>query len=192
MAPADPTLWHGALEKIERHMIISSPHPIDNDIVKAVFFELVLIGERPPAEEVARFLKQRWPKSSDDLRRRSLTVWKKLERNPVHRFKWEGRGYPVLPFVTLDQVVEAHGLQPVGERLSLRINRVNEDLLALTGPPFDLDSAARLDRELLTLQNALRVYVANRSDTGLKRRDYGLSVPLKPSFIFERTPYDHD
>lgn len=115
-------LWKLAIRACGELINVGNVHPSDEKLLAATFLELYLVGERPSLPEVETFLKELWPAQPEYNRRAILEIWRKLIRNPQHRFRVLRRNWPWRqPFYVLDGICQREGLEPVGERLARQV-----------------------------------------------------------------------
>ncbi len=107
-------LWQWAFLWIGDHSNLTVMHPLDVDRAKGVLADLSAVGERPSYREVKAFLATAW-ESLPDTQRQVRELWRRLDRNPGHRFRMPYGRHP--RFYTLDRLVEEHKLVPLEERL---------------------------------------------------------------------------
>lgn len=110
----EPLLWKLTFQWVGERSNLSLLHPLDLNQAKSVMLDLSAVDERPPYADVKKYLAEIWP-AWPDAQRQIRELWRRLERNPAHRFRRMRK--PRHPFYTLDRLVEAHGLLSLDERL---------------------------------------------------------------------------
>lgn len=156
-----PDLWQATLEHVTPLINVGALHPLDRETLSVVVKELYVAGERPTAEETDEYLRALWAGSDAQTRRVVKDFFRKLERNPTHRFQIPNGRYRFRrPFLLVDEAAEACELGSVGERIAAASAAAQHrfaDLAARQPGSPELEAA---QREVFAEQRALEVWAA--------------------------------
>jgi hypothetical protein len=142
-----PPLWQVVLDWLADDEPISVLYPYDEVAVLHRLKDLAALGEHPSMDEFRNYFRARqdhWGESE----RKVCEAWKKLLRNPGHRFKALHRyEYQDQPFYTVEWLIEQHGLAPgLRERISAVAHSRLDALIAAAdqGTRAEYEEAQRL------------------------------------------------
>jgi hypothetical protein len=143
----DQPLWQVALDHIADDAFINLLYPYDELHVLHVLQDVAAMGEEPSVEEFRGYLRTKrdsWGESEKKV----CLAWKKLFRNPGHRFKaLRGYEYRDQPFFTIERLIEERRMEPgIRERIAGVFHRRVDQLVdaADSGSRVEYDDARHL------------------------------------------------
>jgi hypothetical protein len=140
-------LWQRLLQEIPEHTDPANWQAADQAFVVRQLQALYAVGDRPGYNEVKDYLEEVWP-DQPDLRKRVRTVWRKILRNPYHRFRVsEGPAtFDVLDRLAT-QLSREYGSPPLSWRMLGVLDAVWNAYrdVAIDDPNFERYLAARRD-----------------------------------------------
>jgi hypothetical protein len=110
-------LWQAGLLWLDDAINLTVPHPLDDERMKKMMVGLRRVGDWPVEPELTRYMAELWP-CTPWVQRAIRALWRKLERNPNHRFRWSGGDFDD-PLYIVDVLSERHGMQSLEDRLSV-------------------------------------------------------------------------
>jgi len=156
-------LWKLAIAEIESLVNVGMIHPLDEPKLVSIFLECYAVGDRPTVEEIDQYLAELWPGQSDRMRRHVVSFWKRVLKNPEHRFKclswsWMWRH----PFLILDQVAEREGLVSTRDRLVEQVHLATDAYAASLAAAPASDETDDALRRLAFAVRALTIWGVSR------------------------------
>jgi hypothetical protein len=162
---AGKKLWKLAIADIEGHINVGMIHVLDEPKLVSTFLEFYAVGDRPAVAEMDEYLQQLWRGQGDSTRKRIVSFWKRVHKNPEHRFKCLARSWAWRhPFLILDSVVEREGLESCRDRLLTQVHLEADGYdAALRASPVSAETDTAQRRLAFAVRAARKAVVARRA-----------------------------
>jgi hypothetical protein len=140
---------------------VSGLHPTDEPKIVSDLTALYYVGQRPSTREMDEFIAGLWP-TADSTRKYIVSVWKRILKNPQHRFRcvrqqrWAWRN----PFHNVEVLAHEDGLPSIGEMLRDQLLADANAYLAAVAADAGSDETVRASRDLAAAEQALRLWGA--------------------------------